>query len=107
MSIRKEGYKMIGIYYNAEGIGGVCYSYPELYRETFSPEEWNIVILDKLTGSYNEKQAALREKAIATQQAVASLEYIGYNELIDIEQYFTKYGKRYGLMRELKENGVI
>lgn len=98
---------MIGIYYNADGIGGVCYSFPELYRETFTPEEWNIVILDKLTGSYNEKQAALREKAIATQQAFAIMEYISYNELIDIEQYFTKYGKRYGLLKEFKENGII
>ena len=98
---------MIGIYYNADGIGGMCYSYHELYRETFTPEERNVVILDKLTGSYNDKQAALREKAIATQQAVESLEYIGYNELIEIEHYFTKYGKRYGLIRELKENGII
>lgn len=98
---------MIGIYYNTDGIGGVCYSFPELYRETFTPEEWATVILDKLTGSYNDKQATLREKAIATQQAIASLEYIGYNELIDIEQYFTKYGKRYGLLKEFRENGII
>lgn len=99
---------MIAIYYNEEtNNGGVCYSYGELYRNTFTPEEWKIVILDKLKGNYNEKQTALREKAIAAQQAIANMDYIGYNELIDIEQYFTKYGKRYGLMRELKENGVI
>lgn len=98
---------MIGIYYNADGIGGVCYSFPELYRETFTPEEWTTVILDKLTGSYADKRETLREKAIATQQAVAFMEYIGYNELIDIEQYFTKYGKRYGLVKEFRENGII
>lgn len=98
---------MIGIYYNADGIGGVCYSFPELYRETFTPEDWSIVVLDKLTGNYNDKQAALREKAIATQQALESMEYISYNELIEIDQYFTKYGKRYGLLKEFKENGII
>lgn len=98
---------MIGIYYNADGIGGVCYSFPELYRETFTPEEWTTVILDKLQGGYADKRETLREKAIATQQAIASLEYIGYNELIEIEQYFTKYGKRYGLLKEFRENGII
>lgn len=99
---------MIAIYYNEEtNSGGLCYSYGELYRATFTPEEWEIVILDKLKGNYNNKQAALRDKAIATQQAIASLDYIGYNELIDIEQYFTKYGKRYGLLKEFRENGII
>lgn len=99
---------MIAIYYNEEtNNGGVCYSFPELYRETFTPEEWEIVILDKLTGSYTDKRESLRQKAIAAQQAIEGPEYIGYNELIDIEQYFTKYGKRYGLLKEFKENGII
>lgn len=98
---------MIGIYYNADGIGGVCYSFPDLYRETFTPEGWNTVILDKLQGGYADKRETLRQKAIAAQQAIASLDYIGYNELIEIEQYFTKYGKRYGLLKEFRENGII
>lgn len=50
---------MIAIYYNADGIGGVCYSYPDLYRETFTPEKWTTVILDKLQGGYTDKRETL------------------------------------------------
>lgn len=30
-----------------------------------------------------------------------------YSEIIDASEYFTKLGKRYGLLKEFKENGII
>lgn len=30
-----------------------------------------------------------------------------YNDLIKWNYYFTKMGKRYGLLKEFKENGII
>ncbi len=98
---------MIAVYYNEEtNNGGVCYSYQELYRATFKPIEWEVVILDKLKGNYKEKQSTLTGKAIDTQNLL-SVVVCSWYDLAAIGEYFRRYGKRYGLLREFRENGII
>lgn len=98
---------MIAIYYNEEtNKGGVCYSYSELYRATFKPINWEVVILDKLKGNYKEKQKTLTNKAIDTQYLLSMIPCSWY-DLANIDEYFSRYGKRYGLLKEFRENGII
>jgi len=33
--------------------------------------------------------------------------YFSYGELADYQNYFEKYAKRYGLVKEFRENGII
>ena len=47
-----------------------------------------------------------REKAI-NWQLEASEKCLSYAELYDAGEYFTKLAKRYGLIKEFKENGII
>lgn len=60
----------------------------------------------KLT--YREKKAKLREQAIRRQAEFQDKDHnYSYSELADWQAYFEKLGKRYGLTREFKENGII
>lgn len=54
---------------------------------------------------YQKGKAAAREKAIDWQneQAEISLSWEGY---MIATEYFEKLGKRYGLLREFRENGI-
>lgn len=54
---------------------------------------------------YYEKQAEIREQAIEWQNDFGNHNY-SWGELAYYSDYFYKYGKRYGLLREFKENGI-
>ena len=56
--------------------------------------------------NYFEKKAAAREAAIEWQTETAQKNY-SYGELAFFENYFYKLGKRYGLLKEFKENCII
>lgn len=60
--------------------------------------------LYKLT--YREKKAKLREEAVEW-QCDFSRHCYSYGELAEMQAYFEKEGKKYGLMREFRENGII
>ena len=51
------------------------------------------------------KQRA-RDKAIMWQSMFGENSY-SWGELLRFSDYFTKVGKRYGLLREFRENGII
>ena len=53
---------------------------------------------------YLLKKAKLRQEAIEWQY---SIEYISLDEIISKQAYFEKMGKRYGLIKEFRENGII
>lgn len=53
---------------------------------------------------YKTGKSILRNQAIKFQQ---SLTNYSLGELIEIHDYFMKYGKKYGLLKEFRENGVI
>ena len=67
-------------------------------------EEEYMKELYKLT--YREKKARLREEAVRWQQDFSRHDY-SYGELAEIQAYFEKEGKKYGLMKEFKENCII
>lgn len=56
--------------------------------------------------SYREKKAKAREEAIRWQQDFAKHNY-SMSELAEFGAYFEKLGKKYGLTKEFKENGII
>ena len=60
--------------------------------------------LYKLT--YSEKKAKLREEAVEWQHDFSEHCY-SYGELAEKQAYFEKEGKKYGLLKEFKENGII
>ena len=55
--------------------------------------------------TYAERKANVREKAIDWQYE-ASEQDLSYGELAEAGDYFYKMGKRYGLLREFRENGI-
>ena len=55
---------------------------------------------------YQTEKERARNKAIEWQQDFGNHSY-SYAELAYFEGYFTKLGKRYGLLGEFKENGII
>lgn len=56
--------------------------------------------------TYREKKAKLREEAIRWQYDFSRHDY-SYGELAEKQAYFEKEGRKYGLMKEFKENGII
>lgn len=56
--------------------------------------------------SYEERQNDLQNKAIEWSFASGAACW-SYGELADIQEFFERNGKRYGLIREFRENGII
>ena len=55
--------------------------------------------------SYEYYKNKARLKAIEWQLDFDSNNY-SYSELLEYQNYFKKIGKRYGLLKEFKENGI-
>lgn len=60
--------------------------------------------LYKLT--YRERKAKLREEAIRWQESFNDNDY-SYGEIAEKQAYFEKEGKKLGLVKEFRENGII
>ena len=54
---------------------------------------------------YQKRKAEVREEAIEWQADFAEHNY-SYGELAYYGDYFERLGKRYGLLREFKENAI-
>lgn len=55
---------------------------------------------------YQMNKEESRNKAIEWQSHFSDESY-SWSELLRFQEYFTKLGKRYGLLREFRENGII
>lgn len=55
---------------------------------------------------YMTKKAELIEEAKNWQYDFADHNY-SYGEILEMQNYFERNGKRYGLLREFRENGII
>ena len=55
--------------------------------------------------TYQEKKAAAREEAIEWQLTTAQ-EPMYMSEAAEWNEYFTRLGRRYGLLREFRENCI-
>ena len=53
---------------------------------------------------YRQRKAKIREEAIDFQCSEVALSYF---ELAEKQLYFYKYGKRYGLLKEFRNEGII
>ena len=56
--------------------------------------------------TYQKRKETAREKAIIWQLLTSSGGQ-SYFELATAEAYFEKLGKRFGLLKEFKENGIL
>ena len=95
---------------NEEAQALIC-DYEELHSVLFSParEALCIIDLDRIHGkTYTEKQSFLRDKAIDFQNTDSEISGGGlsWGEYAAIGDFFEKYGKRYGLLREFRENAI-
>ncbi|MBO5918729.1 MAG: hypothetical protein J6Q14_08195 [Oscillospiraceae bacterium] len=85
-------------------------SWDEYYSDTFSPDVEALMLLPfEIHGkTYAERKESLRNLAIDFQDADdgdADL-WLSYGELSDIQDYFNRMGRRYGLLREFRENAI-
>lgn len=55
---------------------------------------------------YQEQKEKVRNTAIEWQN-VAAVQNLSYADIVEIADYFRPLAKRYGLLREFKENGII
>ena len=55
--------------------------------------------------AYEDKKEALREFAIEWQHGFGDVSY-SWGDLSDWQDFFTEYGKKYGLLREFRENAI-
>ena len=53
---------------------------------------------------YQEMQNKIRQEAIDWQ--INCDRDLSYADIFEVSAYFYKYGKRYGLLREFRENGI-
>ncbi len=69
-------------------------------------KERRIKTLDHKRITWSDKKEILRDFAIDWQLSFNRFCY-SYSELIDYQSFFEEYGKKYGLLREFRENGII
>ena len=82
----------------------VCkYYYTQLSEQTFTADglrQWNG------SRTYTGKREVLKDFAVQWQLAFSRFNY-SQDDLIGWANFFGEYGKKYGLLREFKENGII
>lgn len=93
--------------YNKNYESNLYYSWSDFFTDTFSPAtEIYKEILFKVSGkTYTEKQESLRQLAIDYQ--LSNAYGLSCGEYAEITNFFEKNAKRYGLIKEFKENGII
>lgn len=91
--------------------GKVCedlfHTHLDLFRATFSPNIEVVSTIEfKASGyTYQDRRSCVEE--IAKEFQTADEGGLSYEELLNIQQWFEKMGRRYGLYREFRTNGVI
>ena len=57
--------------------------------------------------SYSEGKEKAREEAIEWQNTFSEGKTYYWSEMAEFSDHFSKLAKRYGLIREFRENGII
>lgn len=55
---------------------------------------------------YEKKKEDIREQAKEWQHSFCEKNY-SYGEITEFTSYFYKYGKKYGLLKEFRENAIL
>ena len=56
---------------------------------------------------YKKRQEALRGQAIEFQHKLFSADFASFESLYETCEYFRYWGKRFGLLREFRENAIL
>ena len=57
--------------------------------------------------NYEKNKEKLRQLAIKYQRALVEGETYFYSEVATMQDYLYRNGKKYGLLKEFRENGII
>lgn len=76
------------------------------YKDIITGEERTILTTREHASKYEIMQAAIRESAQEWQIKTAE-KRLSHAELLHDIRIFEKYAKKYGLQKELRENGII
>lgn len=83
------------------------YGYEEWFKDTFSPECKYETLDFKISGkTYQERKASLEDLAKDWQLHFSDFGW-SWGEIAEITNYFYDMAKRFGLVKEFKENGII
>lgn len=87
--------------------GQLYHEWAEYYSDTFNPEtEVSEIILFSPKGkTYTEKKESVSEIAKRFQSENES--GLSWGEIAEINSWFEKMGRRYGLLKEFAEMGII
>lgn len=101
---------VVAIYKRGEDyIGGVWDSWESYYKDTFSPEREEVFAYDFTTKgkTYQDRKEFVRDYAVEWSHTW-SLYGVSWSclEMNIIEGEFRRLGKRYGLLREFRENWI-
>lgn len=94
---------------NIDGEAGIFYSFDDFLKATFSPfSNYKILKLGDIHGNtYNERKNNARDIAIEySLNFEVFTKGLSYSEIFVIENFFYKIGKRFGLLREFRENAI-
>lgn len=99
-----------GIYLNVEEVGAYFVTIHNtdgsIYKTVSRDKLRDYIPLTVCGKSYKERRNDLQNKAIEWSFASGAACW-SYSELADIAEFFERNGKRYGLTREFRENGII
>lgn len=93
-------------YYSNDKV--TIYNFIRLYKNdlTETETEGETPKKKKVNKTYAELKAEKRQEAIDIQNEIAN-ESLSYGGMAIISDYLEKIGKRYGLLKEFRENGLI
>lgn len=100
---------LYGAYRDPDGQehASLYYSFERFFSDTFSPacEVLAALTLKTKGKTYHERKANARNLAI--QFSNNNYPGLSWGELAEIQAFFEKVGKRYGLLTEFRENAII
>lgn len=76
------------------------------YDDEFGKYWFNVIMGEYEKLKYRARKLQARQEAI-DYQSEAGERCLSYSELAERTNYFERLGKRYGLLKEFRENGII
>lgn len=82
------------------------FDYESFFEDTFNPDiTYSNILNFKISGNtYAERKENARALAVDFQ---CNNYKISYSELLEVQAFFKRIGRRYGLINEFKENCII
>ena len=89
---------------------GIYYDWSKYHEDIWNPNCKQVFLMDLSVvkgKTYSEKKKCLHDKAIEFSNYRSELYPLSYSESQVITEFFSRYGKRYGLINEFRENGIV